>query len=68
MEKEEIKKAQKLLGKYGIEPVDLTGGNFVSFNADLGNDLKKAANIATEMFEFVFEIPEDANFDIIINR
>lgn len=68
LDKDELKKAEILLGKYGIKPADITGGNFVTFNADLGQDLKKAATIASEMFKFVYEKPERAKFDIIINR
>ncbi|MGM0599911.1 MAG: hypothetical protein ACQETH_08870 [Candidatus Rifleibacteriota bacterium] len=68
LDKEEVKKAEILLARYGIKAGDLTGGNFVSFNAELGNDINKAATIAAEMFESVYGISDQASFDIIINR
>ncbi|MDN5279235.1 MAG: hypothetical protein PWR01_3200 [Clostridiales bacterium] len=64
---EEMARATRVMQRFGIELENLSDDEFASFNADIGMDIEKAAQIGSSMFREVFMFSDNTPFNIVIN-
>ena len=73
LEADEIKRAVRLFSEYGVkherwklfdEPGGKPVGIQAGFNLKVGNDIKKAVEIAMRVFKEVYKVPDNFNLNI----
>ncbi len=65
---DQLSRAKTLLSRYKIEETNPSGEDFTTFNAELGDNIELAAEIAAAMFTEVFQFSDNRGLNVTVTR